>query len=494
MSNISEQLVEEFLTAYRTSGVYLHNRIARLAELSMARDQELAKATSKVLFTKLVEPLADSFEPSAVSLYNRVLAQVIQVCRKDTQAAGLDRELNAFGLTNEEHLLARVEKLRTSYQSIKFSDSKLSIKNVIVLSRVTIGADIAITSLVIGRMKREFPLAEIVLIGGAKAIELFRGDSRVRFEEMGYSRSGSTIDRLSTWIELLRCIRRLTAGLDRDEYLIVDPDSRLTQLGLLPLEQTDDGVGDRHGETEADASINRYLFFPSREYGSDTSSSLGELTSLWLDELFASHVRTYPGVSLSTEDIEVGRNLVSRIRRGSGPLITINFGVGGNDQKRVSEDFEAELVTQLIKRGASIVLDKGAGEHEKQRADAVVARATQLELDGRLIRCVEFDENRLNSGSTADQPSDILVWNGRIGILAALIRESDLYIGYDSSGQHIAAALGVKCIDVFAGFSSQRFVDRWRPDGRAETRVITVDTAQTTDLVQQILADVNEML
>ena len=494
MSINAEQLIEEFLTANRKTGDYLHDRIARLAQLSISPEKELAEASSKVLFTKLVEPLADSFKPSAVSLYNRALAQVIQICRQDPQAADLDRELSAFGLTNEEDLVARVEKLRTSYQSIKFNDSKLRIKKVIVLSRVTIGADIAVTSLVIERMRREFPVAEIVLVGGAKAIELLRGDSRVLFQQMGYSRSGTTIERLSSWIELLSCVRRLTVGLNRGEYMITDPDSRLTQLGLLPLEHPGNAACDIGGEFETGSVAESYLFFPSREYRNDTACSLGELTSLWLDEVFSANSRTYPSVSLSDEDIRIGRNLVSRIRRDLRPVITINFGVGGNLRKRISGGFEVELVTQLIKKGASIVLDAGAGEEEKQRADAVVTSATQLELDGRLIRAINFDEHRLNSETLNDVESDILVWNGRVGILAALIGESDLYIGYDSAGQHIAAALGVRCIDVFAGFSSQRFVDRWRPDGRAKTRVITVDTAQTSDLVQQIMASVNEML
>src|SRR4030095_4933288 len=226
MNDIADQLIEEFLTANRKSGAYLHDRITRLAELSISHNRKLAEAASKVLFTKLVEPLADSFDPPAVSLYNRALAQVIQVCREDTQAADLDRELNAFGLTSEEALVSRVEKLRTSYQSIKLTDSRLPIKRVIVLSRVTIGADIAVTSLVMERMKREFPSAELVLVGGAKAIELFRGDSRVHFKEISYSRSGTTIERLSAWIELLSCVRSLTAGLDCREYLTVDPDTR----------------------------------------------------------------------------------------------------------------------------------------------------------------------------------------------------------------------------------------------------------------------------
>ena len=68
------------------------------------------------------------------------------------------------------------------------------------------------------------------------------------------------------------------------------------------------------------------------------------------------------------------------------------------------------------------------------------------------------------------------MWSGRIGLFAALISESDLYIGYDSAGQHIAAAAGVACIDVFAGFSSPRMLDRWRPAGPGASRVIAVDT------------------
>ena len=85
---------------------------------------------------------------------------------------------------------------------------------------------------------------------------------------------------------------------------------------------------------------------------------------------------------------------------------------------------------------------------------------------------------------------DLLVWNGRIGLLAALIGESDLYIGYDSAGQHIAAALGVPCIDVMAGFSSPRMIDRWRPTGPAETRVIVARQSA----LEETLRESREML
>src|SRR5207245_110276 len=114
-----------------------------------------------------------------------------------------------------------------------------------------------------------------------------------------------------------------------------------------------------------------------------------------------------------------------------------------------------------IQEGAMIVLDKGAGQDETSRADAIIARATNIEREGRRVRAVELDEHTVMDSPDAGQlDAEILVWNGRIGLLSALIAESNLYIGYDSAGQHIAAALAVPCIDVFAGFSSPRMLDR----------------------------------
>ena len=47
-----------------------------------------------------------------------------------------------------------------------------------------------------------------------------------------------------------------------------------------------------------------------------------------------------------------------------------------------------------------------------------------------------------------------------------MIANSDLYVGYDSAGQHAAAALGIPLISIFAGAVNDRFFERWRPDGR----------------------------
>ena len=470
----------------------------------MSENTAAAEPATRALFALLVERLADSFDPEAVSLYNRLFAQLLHLCRRDARASSLDRELRSLGLDAEEEIVARAEKLRQVSRLHAPRDRAQDLRRVIVLSRVTLGADIAITSVILERMKRDFPSVEIVLLGGKKSAELFGGDPRLRFKEIAYRRTGALIERLESWTDVLACVRGLTRDLDRREYLIVDPDTRLTQLGLLPVTSPDlAGRQSRPRLAEHDGSITtarpEYLFFPSREYGSGTSQSLGELTSAWLDDVFGDHATTYPSVCLNPADIETARRLMSRMRSDrSRKIVAINFGVGENPHKRVGGDFEASLVARLFQQGNDLVFDKGAGKDEIRRADAVIAEATRVERDGRPVRAIEIDEQNLIGALNSEHlDADILVWNGRIGMLAALIGESDLYIGYDSAGQHIAGALGVPCIDVFAGYSSPRMLDRWRPTGKASTRIVAVDTSSGDDennLVERVLSLAGESL
>ncbi|HWC76806.1 MAG TPA: glycosyltransferase family 9 protein, partial [Blastocatellia bacterium] len=237
----------------------------------------------------------------------------------------------------------------------------------------------------------------------------------------------------------------------------------LTQLGLLPLTTS-----------EEDGAV-AYLFFPSREYGAATSQPLAVLASRWLDAVLGDAEATAPRVWLTPADVEAGRSIATAFRGSSDrPVVAINFGVGANPAKSVGTWFEAAIVATLLSDGAKIILDRGAGEDEAKRADALISFARDTG-----VRVAEVDEASLESlqqGSASSLPADgdLLVWTGRLGFLAALIAESDLYIGYDSAGQHIAAALGVPCIDVMGGYGSDRIVDRWRPTGPAETRVILV--------------------
>jgi ADP-heptose:LPS heptosyltransferase len=479
-----EQLVSDFLAEFRERSAYARDRITKLAQLTAADDEQVAEPATRAFFRSLVERLADSFDPAAVSVYNQAFAQLIQTCRVTKRGKLLDERLTEFGLITEGHLLARADRLRAHAvgQQVPAADRAYGggtgsdVSRVIVLSRVTLGADVAITSVMLERFKQIFPNAEIVLVGGRKASELFAGDSRVAFKEIGYPRAATAVDRLLSWLPLLDCVREIAGSVD--ECLIVDPDSRLTQLGLLPL--THEDAGDENDRSSARGGV-RYLFFPSREYRHDSSASLAELTSAWLDEVFGASQAGYPYVSPSRADFDAARSLVNRLKWDARPIVTINFGVGENPSKRVGEEFETQLVSSLLRDGATIVLDKGAGADEAQRAESVIAFASQA--SNKSLQTIEVDEDNLPELLGADRlEAELAVWSGRVGLLAALIGESDLYIGYDSAGQHIAAARGVPCVDVFAGFSSRRMLDRWRPTGKGETRVVVVEPSAGADM------------
>ena len=64
------------------------------------------------------------------------------------------------------------------------------VETVFVLSRVTLGADIKITSIMLSAMKRRFPQAQIVLVGNRKSADLFSADSRISHLNADYPRSG----------------------------------------------------------------------------------------------------------------------------------------------------------------------------------------------------------------------------------------------------------------------------------------------------------------
>src|SRR5260221_9688048 len=103
MPNLPEQLVEQFFkndsqardsqAHDRSSNTTELNRdvINQLAGLALSTEPDVAEQATRAIFASLVERLADSFEPDAAALYNRVFAQIIQLCRSDSRAAALDR-------------------------------------------------------------------------------------------------------------------------------------------------------------------------------------------------------------------------------------------------------------------------------------------------------------------------------------------------------------------------------------------------------------------
>lgn len=429
---------------HQDSGGILRDAVTLLCEITADENREVARAGVRILFPALIERLNDSFDPAACGLYDRIFAQVIDFYRRLPQAGDFDEALRGFGLMNESDLLARKSSIN------KGRNPQSAIRKVLLLSRVTIGADVAVTSVIIARLRALLPGAEFVLLGSAKLRELFGGDPRIRIREIGYERGGDLLSRLKSWIGVVEAVKEEIKGLSADEVLLIDPDSRLTQLGLLPL------VRDERN----------YLFFESRSYQGPANEighkqSIGWLASCWANEVFGATGETFPYVALPAEYMDFGRGVVERLRRAGASRVTVvSFGVGGNQNKRASEEFEIETVNRLIK-DSTLILDKGATGEEREQIDRVVAA---LRVAGYTV--VEINESdSARTISSAKIEADAITWDGGLGAFTGLIAASDRYVGYDSAGQHLAAALRIPTMTIFVNSGSPTFAERWRPYG-----------------------------
>jgi ADP-heptose:LPS heptosyltransferase len=457
--------VAEFFAALE-GGTYLGQAIALIIEIATLSDRHLSRLGLRALFPELIERLNDSFDPAACATHDQIMAQVIDYCRHLPEGQPLDRALNCFGLATEADLLARKESLSvTSPQS-----NRHSVKKIILLSRVTIGADVAVTSVILGRLKSLAPEADLVWIGPRKLAELYAGDRRLRLHPADYDRGGHLLDRLLSWLPLQAAIEEESKGLGEGDLWVVDPDSRMTQLGILPVL-----MEDRH-----------YYHFESRCFRAPGCDRLSQLAARWCDEQWGSMEtpdQAHPFVALTEEQIALGEEVVSRLRGGrTQKVVCLSFGVGGNSNKRVSEEFEERLLLAIASR-FRLLIDKGGSPEEHQTVERMIDRLREA---GK--RVVEAREGvAVNDESNS---IDLMTWEGGIGSFAALVRASDQYVGYDSAGQHIAAAQGIPTLTIFVNSSSPLFAARWHPAGPGVIKVFPVlkNAVPPDDLTESIIA------
>jgi ADP-heptose:LPS heptosyltransferase len=456
-ARLATQAAHAFMERQTAAGEYLTDAVRLLCELASLDDPSLARLGVQTLFTSLVEPLGDAFTAAACVIYDRLFAQVIQHCREQPDGIAIDRQLRHFGLVTETDLLRRALRIR-SMKRLERARAE-QIQKAFVLSRVTLGADVAVTSVVLAALQEALPKASIGLVANAKSAELFAGDPRVQLCAVEYPRGGGLIERLTTWQHVVTAIQHDSAGLDPSDYVIIDPDSRLTQLGLLPLVVDD----------------SPYLFFESRSYAAPGLQKIGALTAHWLQRLFNLAGPLYPYCAPAPQEVAAAKRLVETLKRQrSGPIVAVNLGVGANPAKRLSTAFELRLLARLMSAGATVFLDKGADPEEVARIEALVAA---LRAEGFRTWAMHAHHD---AALRVPMPAagTLMTWQGGIGSLAALIGESAAYIGYDSAGQHIAAALGVPTIDLFTGFTSPRMPERWSPHGRGAVHVLVLADAE----------------
>ena len=163
-----------------------------------------------------------------------------------------------------------------------------SADRVYVLSRVTLGADVAVTSVMLDAAKRRYPDAEIVSSGRGK-LRTVRSRSADPAFCCALPAVELAADRLAA-----------SAALWLDDGIVIDPDSRLSQLGLIRSATTTIISSSTAAAMEAKAM-----------------DRLPDLAARWAQEVFG---------------VEEAASRTSRPCRAAGPPadITVSLGVGEN--------------------------------------------------------------------------------------------------------------------------------------------------------------------
>lgn len=428
--------------------------IQLLCEMACFYDQGAKNSiAAKKLFGTIIETLCDSFDNIALEIYNRIMTNIITSYVHKNQATlfahnldkfarywGTDLELRISKLINEDKLLPNVNK----------------VKNIFLLSRVTIGADIAISSVIIQRLLNFFKLDSIVIFGNSKIEQIFGNNPIIRFRNIAYPRRGGLQERLNVWNQLVEGMQKELHRCGEKTTIVIDMDSRLTQLGLLPV-----------------TDKTPYYLFPSRKYDdSNAAMTMVELANAWFDRISGTEDFSFPKIWLPdnlTIAAEFSRN--AKIQ-GAKNIICVNLGFGGNPNKKLDEETEKRLILELLKTpNTVVVLDKGFGEMELRVADSIMSYVRENGFTVRKTDYITLGENGIGSGMVTIQCS--------IGELCSIIAACDQYIGYDSAGQHIAAATETPSITLFIGNGNMRFIRRWRAFGKKPSHVIYIPNGNT---------------
>lgn len=406
MASISAaELAREILDACLRDGTWPTRTLDDLIERALDEDDIfVARSATKALFGVVIEQLGDLFEPALCDVYARLFAHVISRALPEYRA---------------DELVLRYQRIR---QVKRFGGG--DVQKVFVLSRVTLGADVAVTSVALAAAKERFPQAEICLVGPAKNAELYAADPRIRPVALTYGRSGLLRERLEAAFELQSTVVEPSS-------IVIDPDSRLAQLGLIPV-----------GDDDA-----RYFFFESRAFGGALNVSLPKLTAEWAREVF---------------DVEQAAPYVAPDPVKRVADVAVSWGVGDNHSKRIEGNFELDVLARLLGQGKSIIIDCGAGGEEAARVNQMHERLATPEL--------------------------LHVHQGSYASFASHIAQSRLYVGYDSAGQHVAAAAGVPLVSVFKGYACERMLSRWRPDTPSAHVVVVDENGMSNALSQTIRA------
>jgi ADP-heptose:LPS heptosyltransferase len=471
-TQVCSEAAELFMRGHRQGSLILE-AVDILMDVAALPDFSLAEPGTKAFFANIIEKLADTFQRSDRLAQEAALARAIMRVRRlrgseqcDAQLKEFDVQLTDFGLNTEDALIQRVRHERKP----KSFDMALAehVKMVIMFSRVSLGADVALTGVAIQKALRIFPNAAIVIFGSKQLEQIFGGHPRIRIKELKYERRGGMIGRFLAWPTAVRAVRDEAAAIgDVDGWLIINLSARVSQTGLLPF-------------MPRDQEAQRHFFWDTTVLTPDKAPSLVDHLNSWLQATFGAEPGApliQPALYLRRPDEEFGAAVAKLFGFAERTfVVSMKLGVGGLQDKRVWDDtageetcsvFEREVVLRLLARGDTVVLDKGFGAKEDAQAKALALVASNA---GYAV--VTFSHTVGLVTPELAQAARLILLECTVGELASVMHHARCYVGYDSQGQHVSAALGLDVVTVFAGYPLPIFPDRWRPSGSGRIKII----------------------
>lgn len=451
-------------------GQFASDALDFIIDAAISDERPQAKVGTNILFGHVIEPLSDAFLVQDREALHKVVAHLISRIRILSKAKPLHEKLDRWGLSDEAALLKRMERISSPKQFDAESIGK--VKKIFVLSRVTLGADVLLNSPVIDKMRKRFPGAEIVLLCSQKNGLLLKGNQpEVRVHHLQYGRRDVLLERFLKWLNVIHALESETCEPGQEEdYIIVNTDSRLLQSGLLPL--LSPGSEDR-----------RYFFWePSVHRETWEGTSQAEDLLQWLQATFGTESKAekiYPTINFLPRDDAFADKVYERLNSaGKAFVVSMSLGVGGNQEKRVRyrseivSRFEKSVIQKLLSDGVILILDRGCGKEEFDQADTLMRTVRDMGIETAEVTEKSPELIGVRRSEAKSRDVRLLVYQGGVSKFAALINLSNLYIGYDSLGQHVAGALGRDVIAVFAGYHSELFPQRWRPLGNGRIRLV----------------------
>ncbi len=434
------QLAAAVIRQWRLAGSLDLELIDRLGHQGLDDDPAVAVRGVSALYSIVIEGLCDDFSSSGVDACNQVLLRLFNLIRPFAAGQEMDRLLTTLNYDSTDQLLNRYKRIQNR-RPLSGSEKK-KIKKIFILSRVTVGADVAITSIFVQRLLFSFPRADLVLFGPGHLQEIFYGMERVCCLDPGYNRCGSLVERLTFWPDLYNFVQRLWRNLRSDEVLFFDPDSRLSQLGLLPLlpEETTCYFNSRRTLDLGDADL-----------------SLSQIANNWLNFILTENRCCPPAVLNNPDHEQAARDFYSQFDPSVSRL-AVNLGVGGDGRKRVADPFEEQLLFSFLQKKETLLfLDSGCDTEEKLRVEKLAYKARERGIAVDRVQEAQVESKKIFFAH------GMIIFEGGISSLTAMIRQNHIFFGYDSCCQHLVTAIGVPAVIGFAGAPHQRFRARWQP-------------------------------